>query len=306
MRRFLYNEKGYVEHADWAPHCWVNVECPDSGDIDFMLHDLGIPASFLESISDADERPRIEHEGQWKLTILRVPMRLEGGETPYATIPFGIVTNGEVVLTLCYRETEMVSDFISHTRAKEIEIFAEPDFILRLIYSSTFWFLKYLKDINAQELSATRQLQRSVRNKDLLEFMKLQQSLVFFNTSLRGNQMLLSRIQRLYRDQYDRDLLEDVDIELKQANNTVNVYIEILTSAMDTFASIISNNVNDIMRKMTAISIILMVPTLIASFYGMNVDIDIAHGRYAFWVILGGSFALALLLYYFLRKIHWL
>lgn len=305
MKAFFVNDNGFVERDEWSPHCWVNVECPDQEDVRFMLDDLHVPESFLESVSDADERPRIEHEGEWRLTILRIPLRLEGDEMPYGTVPIGIITNNEVLLTVCYRFTEMVNDFIDHTRCKGIAVDTEPDFILRILYSSAYWYLRYLKDINNHVTVDEKRLEKSIKNEDLLYMLGIQRTLVFFNTSIQGNETLIGRIRRVYGDRYDPDLLEDVEIELRQADNTVRIYSDILESTMDSFSSIISNNVNAIMKKMTAVSIVLMVPTLIASFYGMNVQIAYGNHPYVFWMIIGCSMLLSCILYVFLRKIRW-
>ena len=148
-------------------------------------------------------------------------------------------------------------------------------------------------------------LERSIRNEDLKNMMKLQRTLVFFNTSLQGNNTVVGRLEHVYGNGFDADLLEDVEIELKQADNTANIYSNILSSSMDSFSSIISNNVNAIMKKMTAVSIVLMVPTLIASFYGMNVEITYGNHPYVFWLILGGSLLLSSILYVVLKKIRW-
>ena len=148
MIKFLRNENGFVEHSEWQPYCWVNVECPDADDVRMLLDDFGMPAEFLDSVADIDERPRAERNGVWKLIILRVPVRSKEGRTPFITVPIGIVTNNEIVVTICYHYTELIPDFINHTRRKGIAITSEADFILRLIYSSTYWFLTYLKEIN--------------------------------------------------------------------------------------------------------------------------------------------------------------
>lgn len=305
MKTFFVNENGFVERDSWIPHCWVNVECPDKEDIRFMLDDLHVPPGFLESVADADERPRIEHEGQWRLTILRIPYHTENNETPYNTIPIGIITNNEVLLTICYRYTEMLHDFVDHTRCRGITVDTEPDFILRILYSSAYWYLRYLKVINNHVVSDEKKLEKSIRNEDLLHMLGIQRTLVFFNTSIQGNETLVGRIRRVYGDKYDTDLLEDVEIELRQADSTVKIYSDILESTMDSFSSIISNNVNAIMKKMTAVSIVLMVPTLIASFYGMNVEISYGNHNYVFWLIIGCSMLLSCVLYLFLRKIRW-
>lgn len=305
MRKFLECENGFVERTEWFPHSWVNIECPDKDDYDFLVDDLHVPADFLENVSDDDERPRIERSGDWKLTILRIPHKTEGGDIPYITVPIGIITNNEIIVTICYHYTELLPDFISHTRIRGIEVTNEPDFILRIIYSSCYWYLRYLKEINDTVTGMERQLEKSVRNEQLLEMMRIQKTLVLFNTSVSGNEALLNRIRRVYGDRYDRDLLEDVEIELTQADNTVKVYSDILEGTMDSFASIISNNVNAIMKKMTGVSIVLMIPTLIASFYGMNVAISYGSQPWVFFLIVGGSLMLSAVLYIWLRRIDW-
>ncbi len=151
-------------------------------------------------------------------------------------------------------------------------------------------------------MSDEKNLEKSIRNEDLLHVLGIQRTLVFFNTSIQGNETLVGRIRRVYGDKYDTDLLDDVEIELHQADCTVKIYSDILESTMDSFSSIISNNVNAIMKKMTAVSIVLMVPTLIASFYGMNVEISYGNHNYVFRLIIGCSMLLSCVLYLFLRK----
>ena len=275
MRQFLYCEAGYVEKNQWLPNSWVNVECPTPEDLQFLMDRFNVPESFLSDIADTDERPRIEYEGNWLLTILRIPLQNQDHDIPFNTVPIGIITNNEIIVSVCYHKTDLIPDFIRYTQRKELQIKNKYELILRLIHSSAVWFLKYLKQINYAVTEAEKALEKSIRNEDLLALMKLEKSMVFFNTSIRGNEVMLAKLQNIFQEpEYiDKDLVEDVEIELKQAHNTVNIYSDILTGTMDAFASIISNNVNTIMKRMTSLSIILMVPTLIASFYGMNVPI---------------------------------
>ena len=270
MRQFLYCEAGYVEKNQWLPNSWVNVECPTPEDLQFLMDRFNVPESFLSDIADTDERPRIEYEGNWLLTILRIPLQNQDHDIPFNTVPIGIITNNEIIVSVCYHKTDLIPDFIRYTQRKELQIKNKYELILRLIHSSAVWFLKYLKQINYAVTEAEKALEKSIRNEDLLALMKLEKSMVFFNTSIRGNEVMLAKLQNIFQEpQYiDKDLVEDVEIELKQAHNTVNIYSDILTGTMDAFASIISNNVNTIMKRMTSLSIILMVPTLIASFYG--------------------------------------
>lgn len=307
MRKYLYSENGFVEKTAWQPNCWVNVECPDNDDFQFLTQDLQVPESFLEDIADVDERPRTETEGNWLLTILRIPMQSNQRGVPFITVPIGIITNDEIVISVCYHHTELIPDFIQHTRRKGIVVNNKLDLILRIIHSSAVWFLKYLKQINNDVATAEKELEKSIRNEDLLRLMKLQKTLVYFNTSIRGNEVMIGRLRNIFQDTnyLNLELLEDVIIELKQAYNTVNVYSDILTGTMDAFASIISNNVNAIMKRMASLSITLMIPTLIASFYGMNVDVHLDSFPHAFITILIFSVVLSTITFVWFRKIRW-
>lgn len=307
MRKFLYCEAGFVEKNQWLPNSWVNVECPTTEDIEFLIRKFNVPDSFISDIADTDERPRIEFEGDWLLTVLRIPVQNKEQGLPFGTVPIGIITNGEIVISICYYKTEVISDFIQYSRRKELHVRNKFDFILRIIYSSAVWFLKYLKQINSDVNRAEKELEKSIRNEDLLRLMKLQKSLVYFNTSIRGNEMMLSKLQNIFQEPVyiDTELLEDVETELKQAYITVNIYSDILTGTMDAFASIISNNVNTIMKRMTSISIILMVPTLIASFYGMNVLNGIEEMPYGFIFIVVLSLFLSASAFVLFKKIKW-
>lgn len=307
MRKYLFCEAGFIEKPNWLPNCWVNVECPTPDDFDFLEKELNVPAAFLHDIADTDERPRIDSEGNWLLTILRIPIFVKDNNITYTTVPIGIITNNEIIISVCYHSTAMIPDFIEHTRRKGINVPNRYELILRLIYSSSVWFLKYLKQINNEVSTAEKELQQSIRNEDLLRLMNLQKCLVYFNTSIRGNEVMIRKLPKIFneKDYQNPELLEDVMIELKQAQNMVNIYSDILTGTMDAFASIISNNVNTIMKRMTSLSIVLMVPTLIASFYGMNVDIHIEELPHAFSLIVCFSVLLSALAFIVFRKIKW-
>jgi magnesium transporter len=307
MRTFLYCEAGFVEKDQWLPNSWVNVECPTPEDIHYLTNQFNVPESFLSDIADTDERPRIEYEGNWLLTIIRIPVQSQEQGIPFTTIPLGIMTNNEIIISVCYYNTDLLPDFIEHTRRKGIIVRNKLDLILRLIYSSAVWFLKYLKQINLDISAAEKELERSIRNEDLLRLMRLQKTLVYFNTSIRGNEVMIGKLKTIFQDTdyLDKELVEDVIIELKQALNTVNIYSDILTGTMDAFASIISNNVNTIMKRMTSLSIVLMLPTLIASFYGMNVDIHLEEVPFAFSLIVLFSIGLSTLAFVIFRKIKW-
>ena len=240
MRGYLYcGEAGLVEKQEWLPNSWVNVECPDADDFDFLTKTLGVPESFLDDIADVDERSRTEIEGDWLLTILRIPVQSDVAGIPFTTVPLGVITNNDIIVSICYYHSEMLTDFIEHTRKKSVLVRNKLDLIFRLIYSSAVWFLKYLKQINVDVTAAEKELEKSIKNEDLLRLMKLQKTLVYFNTSIRGNEVLIGKLKTIFSDTdyLDADLVEDVVIELKQAYNTVNIYSDILTGTMDAFAS---------------------------------------------------------------------
>ncbi len=306
MRTYLSLEAGMSQLDEFTPKCWVNVEFPDDDDLSFLTEELGVPSEFLSDIADVDERPRTEREDDWQFTVLRIPLESNIQGLPYMTVPFGIITGPLATITVCYRRSQLLPDFISHIRRKNISIASQPDFITRIIYSSAVWFLKYLKLIYLEVTRAEKELEESVRNEDLMRIMRLQKALVYFSTSIRGNEAVLGRLRTATRvGDIDPDLVEDVGIELRQAYNTTNIYTDICNSTMDALGSIISNNVNTIMKRMTSFQIVLTIPTMIASFYGMNVDVLIGHWRFSFVFIILVSLLLSATAFVLFRRIKW-
>jgi hypothetical protein len=306
MRTYLSLEAGLNQLEQYTPKCWINIEFPDEDDLHFLTEDLGVPSEFLADIADVDERPRTEKEDDWQLTILRIPLESNIQGLPYMTVPVGVITGKETTITVCYRKSQLIPDFISHIRRKSISITSQADFITRMIYSSAVWFLKYLKLIYLEINRAEKELEESVRNEDLMRIMRLQKSLVYFSTSIRGNEAMLGRLRTATRaGEIDPDLVEDVSIELRQAYNTINIYTDICNSTMDALGSIISNNVNTIMKRMTSLQIVLTIPTMIASFYGMNVDVYIAGWHYSFVAIMIISVIISAIAFVLFKRIKW-
>ena len=197
----------------------------------------------------------------------------------------------DVFVSLCFHQTDILTDFVLYTKRKNIIIENNFDLVLKLLLSSSIWFLKYLKQINQRIKLAEDNLEESIKNEELQALWQIEKCLVFFMTSLKGNDVLFRRIKNLKAHQgtYDPELLEDVEIELRQAEETTNIYSNILTGMMDAYASVISNNLNVIMKRLTSISIILMIPTVIASLYGMNVPNNLQENPYGFWLVLSIS-----------------
>jgi magnesium transporter len=281
---------------------WISVVNPSETEKNFLLNELRVPEAFYNDIEDMDERPRIEDEDGWQLIILRIPFSTDVERLPYNTAPLGIVFKEDVFVTLCFTQNDLLADFVAYSQRKNI---IPPDnyhLVLRLLLSSGIWFQKYIKQINLLIKAAEDNLEKSIRNEDLQALLQIEKCLVYFITSLKGNEMLFNRVKNLkaYKDTFDPDLVEDVEIELRQAQDMTNIYSDILTGTMDAYASVISNNLNVIMKRLTSISIILMIPTLVASFYGMNVPNGLQENPHGLWLIALLSFifsAIAVLMF---------
>lgn len=307
MRAFYKNNNGLIEVEAWTPNCWINVECPTKSEKKYLLDELQIPEAFYNDIADIDERPRIEVENGWTLIILRIPVKSNDVKLPFQTIPVGIVFKGEICVTISFQETEMLTDFVAYTKRKRIDIKDNFDLVLKLLLSSSVWYLKYLKQVNQKIKLAENNLEKSIKNEELQALLQIEKCLVFFMTSLKGNDILLHRIRNIksQKENFDPELLEDVEIELRQAQETTNIYSDILTGTMDAYASVISNNMNTIMKQMTSISIILMIPTLIASLYGMNVPNNLENNHYGIWIIIFISSLLSLFGVLLFKRKRW-
>lgn len=307
MRAFYKNNDGLIEVEAWIPNCWINIECPTEQEKKYLLEELQIPEAFYNDIEDIDERPRIEIENGWTLIIMRIPVKSQDVKLPFQTIPVGIVFKGEICVTVSFQQTEMLTDFVAYTKRKRINIKDNFDLVLKLLLSSSVWYLKYLKQVNQKIKLAENNLEKSIKNEELQALLQIEKCLVFFMTSLKGNDILLHRIRNIksQKEHFDPELLEDVEIELRQAQETTNIYSDILTVTMDAYASVISNNMNTIMKQMTSISIILMIPTLIASLYGMNVPNNLENNHYGIWIVISISSLLSLFGVFLFKRKRW-
>ena len=272
MKTYWNTQGGLTQLTEWQPNCWIQMTCPTEDDQHELEEQFNIPDYFLSDISDTDERARYEYDDGWMLIILRIPYVKEiRSRTPYTTVPLGIIHKRDVTITVCYYETNMMIDFVSFQQKRGAGFTDYVDMIFRMFLSSAVWYLKRLKQINMLIDKAKRNLDREVNNESLIGLSRLQDSLTYFQTSIRGNETLLSKLKfKLQIDELDADLIEDVNIEMTQARETTNIYSDILESTMDTYQSIINNNMNQVMRTLTSVTIIMMFPTLIASLFGMN------------------------------------
>ena len=298
--RTYWNTNGCLSQiGEWQPNCWIQVTCPTEEDQKLLEEKFNIPDYFIPDISDTDERARYEYDDGWTLIILRIPYVKEiRSRTPYTTVPLGIIHKRDVTITVCYYETNMMIDFVTFQQKRNEGFVDYVDMTFRLFLSSAVWYLKRLKQISTLVDKAKRNLDREVNNESLIGLSRLQDSLTYFITSIRGNENLLAKLKfKLQIDELDADLIEDVNIEMSQARETTNIYSDILESTMDTYSSIINNNMNTVMRTLTYVSIILMFPTLIASLFGMNLVNGMEQNKL--------GFIMALILSVFVSGLSW-
>ncbi|MCD8235761.1 MAG: magnesium transporter CorA family protein [Prevotellaceae bacterium] len=308
MRTF-WNFSGGIRQMDsWQPGCWVQVTCPVEDDVRFLESELHMPDYFLSDVADADERARYDYDEGWLMIILRIPhLKSVSSRSPYTTIPLGIVIKNNKIITICHQETRMMMDFVNH-QMRRAEGFADAaDLVFRMFLSASVWYLKYLKQVNGIIEKAKRNLDRQIDNKDLVSLSRLQDSLTYFATSIRGNETLLSKLKfRLPVDELDAELIEDVNIEMNQARETTAIYINILNSTMDTYANIINNNMNTVMRLLTSLNMLIMFPTLIASLFGMNLLNGMESVWWGFPVAICASVVTTILSWIYFKKRQWL
>jgi len=304
---YKHNEVGLQTLTEPTPGCWINVIDPSPTEIE-SLKNLSIPLDYIVYPLDLDERSRTERENGDILIIIRIPY-YQGttSDIPYTTIPLGIILSQSYFVTVCKKENEILQEFASG-RVKLLSTSKRNRFVLRMLLSTATKYLSFLREITKAVDILEDKLQLSTRNKEVLELLKYEKSLTYFTTALKSNELMMERLQRsqifkTYPD--DEDLLEDVLTENQQAIEMTNITTNILSSTMDAFASIISNNLNAVMKFLASITIILMLPTLITSFFGMNVDLPYM-GTYEFWAILILSVVISFSVGLYFAKRDWL
>lgn len=275
--------------------CWINVSDPTEPEIDELAKELAIEEDFLRAALDEEESSRIDSEDGITLVIIDIPrVEREDDAVIYSTMPFGIVFTPKNVVTVCLRESTIIREFASGT-AKQFKTEHKTQFALQLMYTVANRYLQYLKQIDKISSHVEKKLRADMMNAELIQLLDLEKSLTYFSTSLKSNLATMNKLLRgreikLYEE--DQELMDDLLIEVRQAIEMSELYSSILSGTMEAFASIISNNLNVVMKRLTSISIILTIPTMIASFYGMNVS-GLPIPSFWFPVIISGILALA-------------
>ena len=253
--------------------CWVNLTYPSEDELTTVAATLNVDPAFLRAALDEEETSRIDTEEGQTLIIIDLPAVEKDDAVVYSTLPLGIIVTDKHIITVCLKESSILKD-MQDGLVRGAETQKRTSFILHMLLQVAKRYLQYLKQIDKIYNYMERQLYKSQRNKELIQLLDLEKSLVYFNTSLKANEVTLEKILRgrivtLYEE--DHDLLEDVLIEVRQAIEMANIYSSIISGMMDAFASVISNNLNVIMKVLTSITILLTIPNIVFGFYGMNV-----------------------------------
>ncbi len=285
---------------------WINLVNPTPDELRAVREQLNILPEYLQYPLDEEESSRVEKEEDQVLIIVRIPETLkEEGVVRFETIPLGIIVVDNIVITICLRQTELLDD-LEYSRNIE-RILTDPvNFVFHIFLQIAYSYLSHLKQIDKLTDQYEKELHRSLRNQELIRLLNLEKSLVYFNTSLKANDLVMARLESgryVPITEENEDVLEDALIENQQAIQMAQVYSDILTGTMDAYASVISNNINIVMKFLTSVTIVLMLPNLVASIYGMNVPLPFQKSPHAFATIMGLSFGLsAIVAYIFFKK----
>jgi magnesium transporter len=299
-------EQGLEQLETMANGAWVKAIDPTPEEIQ-QLVDWGIDADYINYSLDLDEMPRMERDENYTFILIRIPHSQPNNDIPYITIPLGILIKGNMIVTICRHDKEMFK-VLANGKYRLLKTGKRYRFALYIFLETATRYLTHLREINRMTEAIEDQLQKSTRNREVLELLKYQKSLTYFATALRSNEVMMERVQRTQIFNYyeeDQDLLEDVLTENQQAIQMTSIATELLSAMMDAFASIISNNLNAVMKVLAAITIIINLPAVVAAFYGMNVQLPGEEHPLAFLTVIGISLSLTALATFIFYKRDW-
>ena len=309
MIRIFKTEDGIMhEKEELQPGSWIAMTNPTASEIMDIADTYRIDPDHIKAPLDEEERSRIEVEDNYTLILVDIPSIEErSGKDWFVTIPMAIITTNDVLITVCLEETPVLTSFMDG-RVRDFHTFMKTRFILQILYKNATQYLQYLRIIDKKSEVIERKLHQSQKNSELIELLELEKSLVYFTTSLRSNEVVLEKLlrtEKVKKYPEDTDLLEDVISENKQAIEMANIYSGILSGTMDAFASVISNNLNIVMKFLATVTIVMSIPTMVASFYGMNVNshgMPFADSPYGFGIVLVLALLLSLIVAFIFNK----
>jgi magnesium transporter len=296
MTIYKWENGGLRESTEFSSSCWINLVEPSTTELEAVLTHTEVPRDFLTDPLDAGERPRFDWDDDASILIVHVPTvdySDEGEDTvvPYRTVPLGMILSKQNVITVCSARTPVTTAFLDQIR----RVCPPSDmyrFAFRLLWHAGVLFLRYINDIHQRTAVLEERLHKSISNEAILKLFQIEKTLVYFTTSLKADTIALARAntaRQLSLSEDDRDFLEDAMVEYQQALETATIHANILNGTLDTFASLINNNLNNVMKYLTAATIMLAAPTLIASIYGMNIALPFNNNAHAFSIVMGIS-----------------
>lgn len=291
---------------EFKPGSWINLVNPTAEEIESVCSNLNIEDEFIKYPLDYEEQARIDIEDDMILFVIDVPIIEENnGEKSYSTMPLGlIVVRDEYFISVSLKRNRIIESF-EKGRVKGMFTYKKTRFILQILYLNASYYLNDLKKINKEAENTVQLLQKSMRNKELIQLLNLENSLVYITTSLKANELVMEKTSRgkiLKSYEEDDEILEDAMIENRQAMEMGKIYSDILSGTMDAYASIISNNLNVVMKLLASITILLSVPTLIASIWGMNVPLPFTNNPHGFAIVIGISVLISVIAFVWLKK----
>ena len=286
--------------------CWINIVAPSDEELILISNKTGISLEFLKASLDDEETSRIEIEGDFILIIVDIPFtEMEDNSLTYDTYPLAIIHTKNELITVCLKNSKVLTDFSSN-KVRNFYSFKKSRFILQILNRVSTYYLLYLRQIDKKSIMIEKRLHKSMKNRELVQLHSLSKSLVYFSTSLKSNEITLEKMLKLdviQRYEEDKDVLEDVIIENKQAIEMTDIYSNILGSTMDFFASVISNNLNIVMKVLASVTILMSTLTVISGIYGMNFDyLPLLHHPYGFHIIMTLSVILCGVIAFILYK----
>ena len=286
------------EGYDFADH-WIHMSNPTDKEIELIARATGVAEDMIKAALDEEERARVEKDDDTGavLVVTDIPFTVEDeNHYTYTTLPFGFISTSDAMITVCLEETSLIDDMLSARFVKDVNLHKRTRFLIQLQYTISKKFLHYLKQIDRASQRVQNELEKSMRNAELIEMLDLEKSLVYISTSLRSNSVVLDRLPKSVKFfEEDLDLWEDFVIENKQAIEMSNIYRDILSGTMDAYASIISNNLNVVMKVLTSLTLLVAIPSMIGAFWGMNTGVPFEGETGGCWVVIGISVVVCLI-----------
>ena len=291
---------GLERLEDFEPGSWIDLVSPTEEELEQVSRELSIPLDLLKGPLDEEEKSRIDIEDGVTHVIVDMPILVRTEEEQgYDTIPLGMLVHLDYFVTTCLRPNPILGEF-EREAVRGFATFKKTRFLFQILQQISAFYLRYLGRIDRETEKLERELRVSMKNAEIFDLLGLQKSLVYFTTSLHSNEVVLQKLMRtkaLKMYEEDQDLLEDVIVENKQASEMAKIYADTLSAMMDAFTSVISNNLNGVMKFLTSVTILLSIPTIIASIWGMNVDLPFQQYAHAFtltiviWLVISLAFA---------------